>query len=42
MVLGMLAAPTPTVVSDHVDLLLQIGLGPLGKVSAARFWQFRP
>jgi condensin complex subunit 1 len=33
MILGMLAAAKPEYVADHVDLLLKVGLGPLGKVS---------
>lgn len=28
----MFAAPNPTVVSENVELLLKIGLGPHGKV----------
>jgi condensin complex subunit 1 len=32
MILGMLAVANPEYVADHVDLLLSIGLGPLGKV----------
>lgn len=32
LVLGMLAAAKPEIVSEHIDLLLKIGLGQLGKV----------
>ncbi|GAA5965910.1 hypothetical protein JCM21900_006039 [Sporobolomyces salmonicolor] len=31
IVLGMFAQPRPEVVADHVDSLLKIGLGPLGR-----------
>lgn len=31
--LGMFAQPRPEVVADHVDTLLKIGLGSLGRVS---------
>ncbi|KAK4702260.1 condensin complex subunit 1, partial [Phenoliferia sp. Uapishka_3] len=31
IVLGMFAAPNPTVVSENIELLLKIGLGPHGK-----------
>lgn len=33
LVLGMLAAAKPEMISEHIDLLLKIGLGPHGKVS---------
>lgn len=32
--LGMLAITRPEIISDHVDLLLKVGLGPVGKVCA--------
>lgn len=35
LILGMLAAPKPEVAAEHLDLLLKIGLGPLGKVRPA-------
>jgi hypothetical protein len=33
MLLGMLASAKPQIVADNIDVLLQVGLGPLGKVS---------
>ena len=36
IILGMLALARRSVVTDRVDTLLRVGLGPLGKVSRYR------
>ncbi|OAV95104.1 hypothetical protein PTTG_03888 [Puccinia triticina 1-1 BBBD Race 1] len=37
IVLGMLAAPRPSVVADHLNKLVAVGLGAMGKLSQLIF-----
>lgn len=38
IILGMLATAKPEIVSEHIDSLLRIGLGVLGKVSLPKYY----